>query len=142
MAHIGKAKAALVAAGLIACAGCMSSNQHVRTGASRAALVSADGVAVYSTAPEGSVEVGLVIGEANGRDQRSMDLAVRELRKGAATIGANGIVILSAGTRHAPDTLGPDVGFVLSNGLLISSGDWGMDKTVLQGRAIYVPERP
>lgn len=76
---------------LVLVAGCASS--HIITGKPRSAI-SPEAVKVYATMPAGAEEIAIV----NGANPMALhtDSAVKMLKKQAAKLGANGIVIESA----------------------------------------------
>ena len=83
-------------AALLILTGC-AHGSHVLTGTAHPAIVS-DAVRIYSTMPDHAETIGKVsANQAFGiSSQGEQDSAMRELKKQAAKIGANGIVISQA----------------------------------------------
>jgi hypothetical protein len=76
---------------LLLLAGCVSGS-HLITGNARPKLVP-EGVKVYQTAPLHAELIGTVLARSNGDDQYAMDRGVHELKRQAAMIGANALVL-------------------------------------------------
>jgi uncharacterized protein YbjQ (UPF0145 family) len=77
--------------------GCATSS-HIVTGKVRAAI-SPEQVRIYSSAPLGSEEIAILTVESTGwTNQGEKDIAVAKLKKEAASMGANGVVISGIGT--------------------------------------------
>ena len=97
------------------------------TGTQRPAT-SPDEVALYASVPENSEVIGIVKASSDSgwTEQQSLDYAVAELKKQAAKIGANGIVISSTG--KSTD------GFVMMYGVAVPD-----EAQYVTGTAIYVP---
>ncbi len=74
---------------LVILAGCVTGS-HVVTGKIHPAILPA-GVIVYTEIPANAEMIGLVIGNAEGRDQQWTDKAIAQVKVQAAQIGANGI---------------------------------------------------
>ena len=76
--------------------GCVST-QHVLTGKVHP-VISPDGVQVYSIAPTNSEIIGIVstTGHPGWTKQQAVDNAICGLKKEAATLGANGLVLSEA----------------------------------------------
>lgn len=116
-------------------AGCASGSAIV-TGTKRAPLTPEE-VRVYSRAPDSSEVIGIVHGfsEAGFTSQQSTDFAVAELRRQAASIGANGVVLTGSGS--APGSVS---GVYISNasgGGMFYGGGLGPPQSA-SGEAIYV----
>lgn len=60
--------------------------------------VSVDEVKVYSTMPDDAQAVAILMATAGGKTQGSVDKAILRLREKAASLGANGILVNSAGS--------------------------------------------
>lgn len=106
--------------------GCTStSGSNIVTGTKRSA-VNADEVKIYYQFPENYEVIGIV--KATGESwttQKSLDLAVMELKAQAGKIGANGVVITDAGAKNE--------GYVLIGNTVVSD-----DSQAVSGTAIYV----
>lgn len=80
---------------LIILTGCLTRGSHVVTGELHP-VISADAVKIYSELPKNSVVVGLVSCSTVRVNQRGMNIAVAELKKQAALMGANGVFVEKA----------------------------------------------
>jgi hypothetical protein len=76
---------------LVLLAGCVT-GAHLVTGKARPA-VTVEAVQIYQSAPTHAEVIGTVIAQAQGDDQCAMDRGVSKLKREAARIGANGLVI-------------------------------------------------
>jgi uncharacterized protein YbjQ (UPF0145 family) len=112
----------LVAAAMIS--GCASGSAIV-TGTTRPST-RADSVKIYLDPPAEYETIGLVRAESSSgwTKQGDTDYALRELKKRAAKIGANGIILTSTGTKSQ---------VVVVNGTGGSS-----ESQAVEGRAVYV----
>lgn len=116
-------------------AGCVTS-QSIVTG-TRRAPVAPEQVRVYSASPAGAEEIALVNVDAQGNNQRVMDRAVAELKTKAGALGANGIVILTAGTiQHTTGSIGD---FSSATGLFFTRNQT-IHNTKVSAKALYVKE--
>ena len=120
---------------LSACA----SGTIVLTGHARAPI-SADAVTLYVTPPAHYEVIGLVSAHASHgwTDQGRMDKAVAELKEQAANVGANGILVGSAGTGSGGMT---GVAVPAGGGGAIFVASNSHDQQI-SGTAIYVPPEP
>lgn len=93
--------------------------------------VAVEAVKLYTSPPASYEEIAIVkAGSASGwTEQGRTDYALAELKRQAAKVGANGIVLESSGTQT-----GTVVGSTYGGGLYAIP----TEKQVLQGRAIYV----
>lgn len=113
-----------------------ATGSHVLVGTKRAPIDPAV-VRIYLAPPPGAEEVAIL--ETNSAsafaitDQGKMDAAVDRLKKEAASLGANGVVLRGTGE----STSG---GAIVSTGPTTSIYASGLHKTAA-GIAIYVPER-
>jgi uncharacterized protein YbjQ (UPF0145 family) len=88
---------AVVFAALCSCA----TSSHIVTGKVRPPIP-VDQVQVYAAAPLGAQEVAILTVESSGwTTQGEQDLAVARLKKEAAALGANGVLIARAGTESS-----------------------------------------
>lgn len=119
----------LLALGLGACA----SGTTIKTGEAKTP-VPADQVQIYTDAPENYETLGLVraSSEMGLLDQQSMNYAIKELKKRAGAIGANGVLLSTTGKKSTGLS-----GAFLPNGGFIASSDSEM---IAEGTAIYVPK--
>ncbi|MBP5695082.1 MAG: hypothetical protein J6X11_00370 [Treponema sp.] len=108
--------------GLVACA----SGNALVTGTQRPAT-SPESVVLYTEAPEKYEVIGIVnaSSDATGSAQTDLNYAVAELKKQAAKIGANGIIL-------------QDVSSSSGDGILIGNVLVYEDKQKVSGKAIYV----
>ena len=108
--------------GLVACA----SGNALVTGTQRPAT-NPESVVIYTEAPEKYEVIGIVTAssDATGSAQTDLNYAVAELKKQAAKIGANGILL-------------QDVSSSNSGGVFISGVFVSETKQNVSGKAIYV----
>ncbi len=124
--NMTKIKSAFGILAFLAIAGCAEGTAVV-TGKQRPAT-DANQIQIYVVPPETPFEVIALVNasSANGwTDQRSVDYAVDELKKQAAAVGANGIIIGQPGSQVG--------GFVMSGNIAVP-----YDEQTVSGRAIYV----
>jgi len=112
--------------------GACASGSAIVTGSKRAPIAS-EQVRVYLEAPADFEVIGLVSAssDAGWTEQGSVDYAIEELKKQAAKLGANGVVLVSSGDK---------VTTVISRSRYGSGSVYAIPvsaKTV-QGRAIFV----
>lgn len=114
------------AATIAACA----SGSAIVTGTKRAPIES-DQVTLYLEPPADFEVIGLVSAssDAGWTEQGSVDYAIRELKKQAARLGANGVLLVAAGETTTTVVGGQGTGFAYAVPVTA--------KTV-QGRAIFV----
>lgn len=112
--------------------GCASGSTIV-TGTPRAPIAP-ERVRIYLDPPESSEVIGLVSAssDAGWTEQGSVDHAIQELKKQAAKVGANGVLLVSTGEKTS--TVIGGVGTPFVHAVPVTA------KTV-QGRAILVHER-
>ncbi|MEO9214351.1 MAG: hypothetical protein ABI227_01675 [Rhodanobacter sp.] len=117
--------------GAILLAGC-ATGSAISVGASHAATAPAT-VRIYSDPPASFEVVGLVKAESGlgWTDQQSVTYAVEELRKQAATLGANGVLLTAQGTRSIGNYVAHD------NKGKVTSVNPMLNETV-EGKAIIV----
>ena len=110
---------------LLCVIGCARGNALV-TGTQRPAT-SPESVVLYTEAPEKYEVIGIVTAssDATGSAQTDLNYAVAELKKQAAKIGANGIIL-------------QDVSSSSGDGILIGNVLVYEDKQKVSGKAIYV----
>ena len=126
---------------LVACA----TTSHVITGKTRTPIDPSQ-VKVYSTAPPNYEEIAVI--DATSRssfsfgDQEKMDAVIERLKKEAASLGANGVLLQSTGSEYGGGVgtgVGTGVG-VGGGGLSIGTGIFtASDNKTGRGLAIYVP---
>lgn len=127
---------------LLATAGCASTSK-VMLGQTRAPVDPAT-VQIYSTPPAGSQEIAqLESSSAVGfGTQGQTDAAVMRLKKEAAAMGANGVILMGVGSSGSP------VGMSVGGGSYGSSGGAGVGIGIpttqkrAAGIAIWVPNPP
>ena len=109
-------------------ASCASGTALV-TGVQRPAMDPAE-VVIYTEAPADYEVIGIVTAssEAGWTEQGDLNYAVAELKKQAAKIGANGVILESVGTSSS--------GGVITYGAFIADSAKNVS-----GKAIYVPGR-
>lgn len=121
----------LVVAVLLSLVGCASVSAIV-TGKTRPAI-DPSAVKLYSTAPKHYEDVAILSSKANSglTAQGKVDNAVAGLKKKAAQLGANGVLIEASGTQN-----GGAVAIPSGNGFVLAP----VENQVVQGRAIFVSE--
>jgi hypothetical protein len=128
-------------------AGCATTS-HVITGKPRAPIDPSQ-VRVYSTAPPDYEEIALI--DATSRssgsfgDQKKMDAVIERLKKEAASLGANGVLLQSTGSESGGGVgtgVGTGVGVGGGGGISIGTGIFSAsDNKTGRGLAIHVPDR-
>ncbi len=112
-------------------AGCVSS-QRIVTGRTYPAIDPAR-VRVYSRAPSGAQEVALLNATAGGDGQSAIQSALARLRKDAAALGANGLVILGSGVNK---TSSGGIGYLdAGSGVFLNQSSTDRE-TIVKARAI------
>ena len=130
-----------IASALVACANA----SHIITGQARAPIDPAQ-VKVYTAPPENYEEVAMI--DATSRlsgsfgDQKKMDTVIARLKKEAASLGANGVLLQNTGSEYGGGVgtgVGTGVG-VGGGGISIGTGIFtASDNKTGRGLAIYVP---
>jgi hypothetical protein len=117
---------------IVAIAACASGSAIV-TGTTRAPIAS-EQVRIYLEPPPNFEVIGLVSAssDAGWTEQGSVDYAIEELKKQAAKLGANGVLLVSSGDKTTTVIGGYGTGFIYAVPVTA--------KTV-QGRAIFVKEQ-
>jgi hypothetical protein len=131
---------ALLALALAACA----STSHVITGKTRAPI-DPSLVKIYSVAPTEYEEIATIDASSQSSfafgDQKKMDAVIERLKKEAASLGANGVLLQSTGSEYGGGVgtgVGTGVG-VGNGGLSIGTGIFtASDNKTGRGLAIYV----
>ena len=126
---------------LVACA----TTSHVITGKTRTPIDPSQ-VTVYSTAPPNYEEIAVI--DATSRssfsfgDQKKMDAVIARLKKEAASVGANGVLLQTTGS-DGGGGVGTGVGVgtgIGGGGISIGTGIFtASDNKTGHGLAIYVP---
>ena len=111
--------------------GC-ASGSHIVTGIVRAPI-DPESVKLYIDEPEEFETIGIVkaSSDAGWTEQGSQDYAVSELKKQAAKIGANGILLLVSGQSTS---------MVIGSNSVGSSYAYPVSAQTLTGKAIYIPK--
>ncbi len=128
---------------LAACA----TTSHVITGKTQTPI-DASQVKIYSTAPPDYEEIAVI--DATSRwsfafgDQRKMDAVMERLRREAASLGANGVLLQSTGSESGGGiSTGIGTGVGVGGGVSIGTGIFtASDNKTARGLAIYVPAQP
>lgn len=128
---------------LAACA----TTSHVITGKTQTPI-DPSLVKIYSTAPPDYEEIAVI--DATSRwsfsfgNQRKMDAVMERLRREAASLGANGVLLQGTGSESGGGIstgIGTSVG--VGGGASIGTGIFtASDNKTARGLAIYVPARP
>jgi len=108
------------------------SSQRIVTGRTYPAIDPAR-VRVYSRAPSGAQEVALLNATAGGDGQSAIQSALARLRKDAAALGANGLVILGSGVNK---TSSGGIGYLdAGSGVFLNQSSTDRE-TIVKARAI------
>lgn len=111
-------------------AGCASGSALV-TGHTRPAIENHESVVILTEMPEGAEQIAIVkaLSDSGWTQQGSLDYAVEELKKQAAKVGANAVVLTDR------DTSSQTVGVpVYGGGTIISSSE----VEIVQGIAVWI----
>ncbi|HEV8647016.1 MAG TPA: hypothetical protein VGR01_15765 [Burkholderiales bacterium] len=128
---------------VLALAGCATTS-HVITGKPRAPI-DASQVTLYSAAPPKYEEIAVI--EASSRssfsfgDQQKLDAVIERLKKEAASLGANGVLLQRTGSDGGGGGVGAGIGTGIGGGGIsigTSIFTTGASKTG-RGLAIFVP---
>ena len=128
-------------------AACAATTSHVMTGKARQPIDPSQ-VKIYSTAPPEYEEIAVI--DASSRlsgsfgEQKKMDAVIERLKKEAASLGANGVLLQSTGSEHGG---GVGTGVGVGTGIGVGGGGISMgtgiftasDNKTGRGLAIYVP---
>ena len=128
---------------LAACA----TTSHVITGKTQTPIDPSQ-VKIYSTAPPDYEEIAVI--DATSRwsfsfgDQRKMDAVMERLRREAASLGANGVLLQSTGSESGGGlSTGIGTGVGIGGGVSIGTGIFTTSDTkTARGLAIHVPAQP
>jgi len=126
---------------IAACASLMvgcASGTYILTGQQRTPI-NPEQVTLYQTPPARFEIVGIVNAASPGSRQHNMDSAVEELKKQAAKIGANGILI--GAVNPGGQSVGVSTGYGFGGGTSFSATGVGVSSHGIQlsGEAIYCP---
>lgn len=126
----------LLAAFIIGCA----TGTHIVTGPARPAIKDWQTVTVYQAPPAKYQVIGIVNAQAPGNHQWNMNSAVKALKKQAAKIGANGIILGSV--NPGSQSIGTGIGSGYGGGMTFNSSTIAISQTSIQlsGEAIYVEQ--
>ena len=130
--------------GLVLLAACANTS-HVITGTPRPPIDPGQ-VKIYSTLPANYEEIAVI--DASSRssfafgDQKKMDAVVQRMKKEAAALGANGVLLQSTGSEYAGG-VGTGVGTGIgAGGISIGTGIFSSSEARTgRGLAIYVPSQ-
>jgi hypothetical protein len=123
-------------------AGCATTS-HVITGKPRTPIDPSQ-VTLYSAPPPKYEEIAVI--DASSRssfsfgDQKKMDAVIERLKKEAASLGANGVLLQRTGSEGGGGGVGAGIGTSVGGGVSIGTSIFtgGSSKTG-RGLAIYVP---
>lgn len=142
MKHSSSSRSIALWLAVFALAGCATTS-HVITGKPRAPIDPLQ-VTLYSAAPPKYEEIAVI--EASSRssfsfgDQRKMDAVIERLKKEAASLGANGVLLQRTGSYGGGGGIGAGIGTGIGGGgvsIGTSIFTTGANKTG-RGLAIYV----
>jgi hypothetical protein len=128
--------------GIFLLAACANTS-HVITGTPRPPIDPAQ-VKVYSTAPPNYEEIAVINASSRSSfaltDQKKMDAVMQRMKKEAAALGANGVLLQSTGSQYAGG-VGTGVGTGIGGGgISIGTGVFSSSENKTgRGLAIYVP---
>lgn len=143
MRPASKARSFVLWLAVFALAGCTTTS-HVITGKPRAPIDPSQ-VTLYSSAPPKYEEIAVI--EASSRssfafgDQQKMDAVIERLKKKAASLGANGVLLQRTGSDGGGGGVGAGIGTGIGGGGIsigTSIFTTSANKTG-RGLAIYVP---
>lgn len=143
MKPASKARSFVLWLAVFALAGCTTTS-HVITGKPRAPIDPSQ-VTLYSSAPPKYEEIAVI--EASSRssfafgDQQKMDAVIERLKKEAASLGANGVLLQRTGSDGGGGGVGAGIGTGIGGGGIsigTSIFTTSANKTG-RGLAIYVP---
>lgn len=121
--------------------GCKTTS-HVLVGETRTAITPAQ-VLIYSEFPENYQEIALLTSSSKMSmafsDQAQLDLAIERMKKEAAELGANGIVLQSESTEGGPD-IGIGSGGTIGRVGIGTGISFQVKNKILRGLAIYVEQ--
>jgi hypothetical protein len=125
---------ATCAALMVGCA----TGTHILTGQARSPI-EPEQVTLYQTLPAKFEVVGIVNATCPGHSQRNMDDAVEELKKQAAKIGANGIIL--GAVNPGGQSVGVSTGYGFGGGTSFGATGVGVSThgIELSGQAIFCP---
>jgi hypothetical protein len=125
-----------------------ATTSHVMTGTARTPIDPSQ-VKIYSTAPADYEEIAVI--DATSRssfsfgDQKKMDAVMQRLKKEAASLGANGVLLQSTGSEYGGGVgtgVGTGVGVGGGGGISIGTGIFSASENKTgRGLAIYVPDQ-
>lgn len=120
----------LVAIALVALAGCASGSALV-TGKIRPTIEDHMAISILTEMPEGAEEIAIVKASSDSgwTQQGSLDYAVEELKKQAAKVGANAVILTGR------DTSGQTVGVPMSSGGTVIATS---EVEIVEGIAVWV----
>ena len=127
---------------IIALAGCATTSRVI-TGKPRTPIDPSQ-VTLYSSPPAKYEEIAVI--DASSRssfsfgDQKKMDAVIERLKKEAASLGANGVLLQSTGSESGGGGVGAGIGTSVGGGVSIGTSIFtgGANKTG-RGLAIHVP---
>lgn len=124
--------------GLFLASGC-ATGTHITTGAAKSP-VNAEAVKLYQVPPAHFEILGIVNAQSYGNRQAHMDQALKELKRQAAKIGANGILI--GGVNAGGGSVGVGSTFGYGGGTSFTGTGVGLSSHGIQlsGQAIFVSE--
>jgi len=126
---------------LAACA----TTSHVITGKVRPPIDPAQ-VTVYSSPPPKYEEIAVITATSRSSfsfgAQRKMDTVIERLKKEAALLGANGVLLQATGTQGGGGGVGAGVGTGTGGGFISTGIFMSSENTTGRGLAIHVPPEP
>lgn len=105
-------------------AGCAGTTQMI-TGQPREPLDAAD-VRLYASAPPAYEEIAVIEAHSRGSfavgEQNKLDAVIKRMKKAAAALGANGVLLQDTGSGGGGGGIGTGVGASSGGGVIISTG--------------------
>jgi hypothetical protein len=122
-----------------ALAGCAGTSQVI-TGQPRTPVDAAD-VTLYTSAPPAYEEIAVIEAHSRGSfavgDQNKLDAVIARLKKAAAALGANGVLLQDTGSGGGGGGIGTGVGASSGGGVVISTGIF-TSSTYKTGRGLAI----
>jgi uncharacterized protein YbjQ (UPF0145 family) len=130
--------AALLGALLLILNGC-ATGSHIVTGDRRPAI-DPSAVKIYGAMPDNAEVVAMVTASLQDAGQSATDKCIKKLRKSAAKLGANGIVIAGFLAGPGQSGVGIGTGVASTGGVVTTTGSFfSSPTTTINGTAVYVP---
>lgn len=118
--------------------GCVTGS-HIVTGNKRPPINPLS-VKVYGEMPEKAETIGMVTASMQNAGQYATDECIKQLRKSAAKLGANGIVIAGFAAGSGQHGFGVGTGVGSNGGIVTTTGTlFTSPSTTVSATAVYIP---